>query len=1736
MKPKFRRIFPSLVVSGPARILSLSFMASLAAHGASGTWNGTADATWANGANWSAAAAPGAGEAAAFSNAGNGNTTLDLGAGVTVGSIQFDATAVSYTLGSGAAGSQSLALGAAGSISNAGPAQLINANLNLPTDTAAVATLANNGTGVLTLAGTVAAVPPAGESLLTVTGTGNTAITGAVTETGAGNSALLKTGTGTLTLSNGSAFSGAGASGNIPNPAGFPIVIREGTLQLAGGTHSVTGELVIGGVVAHGGAGQNAKVQVDGGTLAISSWFSVGRGNGIGGVSSDVVANNDAIITAANLSGGFNGGNALNIPKGSITLNGTSSLSVSNLTNWAESPGTAYVMNLNDTSTFRQTANANETRVGTGDTAVGTINVNGGTATFERDLILGYTGSGTGNLVLNSGTVNVANATERWLIVGRANTASGNITVNGGNLNLNANTDLRFSTVNTSTGTSTVTLAGGAITGGVSSIVDLKQNTGAGGLNTFNLNGGTLTISQVLTTQNTATAATVFNFNGGLLKATAASANFVDLGGTLQRANIRNGGAVIDSNGFNLTIPEPLRHSDVGGDNAIDGGLTKNGAGILTLAGANTFTGPIALNQGGLVLGGSYPGAFTLAAGTSLTVAEPAVPIGTLTVGNLTVGDGVTLSLETGAANAGEKIVAANFTHGTVGINLYAQGTATPASPGTYTLFQYSGTLTGGTTGLSILNQRAGYTYNFANTGSAITVEVVSLDADGDGMTDSYEIANGLNPNDDGTIGETSPGAKDGPNGALGNIDGDFSNNYAEFLAGTAANNAAADPNNVDNDGLPDNWEVTHFGDTTSQSGASDFDGDFDSNLAEYTAGTDATLATSFTDADADGLSDGWEIQYFGSIAAKDGSADSDGDLFTDAEEYKYGSDPVNSSFSPAFAKPAHRWSFTGNLNDSIGTSHATIQNGTASGLNVVTQNADSVKLAGGPRADSQWVKLGNNLMPGHNTPVTVELWATMDVIRNFSRIFDFQSGDFQAGQFDNLYMSWSFGTTAFSDRVQWLDGVNAVVDNTNLYGTATKYHIVMTVQPSPTTVGSSLVKWYSAQADGVTELGAAKGSFTIATSVSKLNDSINALGYSAYGGDNTASATYDEVRIWDGALPLWALHGLHQQGPDDPAQADTDNDKLPDAFEMYYFQNLDKGPNDDSDGDLTSNLKELLAGSNPADPASSPNDSDSDGLPDAWELSYFGNLSQDGTGDPDGDYAYNSEELAAVTNPTLYTSFPDADHDGMSDGWETIFLPDPVADNGTRDDDGDGFNSLAEFTAKSNPSDPLSPGAPDGDGDNDGLPDRWEVAIFGGLSTQNGVTDFDLDGSSDLQEYRATSDPMNALKTPADINGDGTPDQHVFLDMNASGTGVLDKDSQATPFTKRLSVLPAVSTIPAVDPNLDLDTTAGTLALTTTSTDINGQVNVAQLEALGIPLSSLGFTGSNDFRIRAHYINMPALAGFDQIGIYVGTSSSQMTRASVFGANYQGLGVNTNGTNDSNATFAANGTAGKLAGDVTVIIERIGGVWAMTCNGNACNPGVLPTFLDGLAALEAGVFVLDQNAHKAAILESFSAVSFGSAGGAAGDADGDGMDDAWETLHFGGTTRDGTGDFDNDGVSDFAESAFNGNPSSGSSTGAGSSSLADTNSNGTKELTFTIAVRAGATFAAGANGSQVATVAGITYTVRGSANLAAFDSAVSHVGKSAASDPAYELHTFRLDSSEGLVGKGFLQAVAAKP
>jgi autotransporter-associated beta strand protein len=107
---------------------------------------------------------------------------------------------------------------------------------------------------------------------------------------------------------------------------------------------------------------------------------------------------------------------------------------------------------------------------------------------------------------------------------------------------------------------------------------------------TVNLDAGTLEVNRIAGGGGTKN----LNFNGGTLKARQNDALFVN---GLSAVNI-NSNAIIDTNGFDVTITNILRNGGTGG------GLIKNGLGTLTLAGTGTdyFTGPTAVNAGKLAL------------------------------------------------------------------------------------------------------------------------------------------------------------------------------------------------------------------------------------------------------------------------------------------------------------------------------------------------------------------------------------------------------------------------------------------------------------------------------------------------------------------------------------------------------------------------------------------------------------------------------------------------------------------------------------------------------------------------------------------------------------------------------------------------------------------------------------------------------------------------------------------------------------------------------------------------------------------------------------------------------------------------------------------------------------------------------------------------------------------------------------------------------------------------------
>ena len=211
---------------------------------------------------------------------------------------------------------------------------------------------------------------------------------------------------------------------------------------------------------------------------------------------------------------------------------------------------------------------------------------------FGYALGVNYHSTANSSFTQSNGTLTVGSL---WAGVGNSATCgTGTASFSGGTTTLAGWSGDSGRLGSGSYGKGVVTISG---TAHVTAVVGWYVGYDATSTGTVNLNGGTLTTSALVQRNGSGTV----NFNGGLLQAcTVSSTTFITSGMT---AVVQSpGGAKIDTNGYNDTIPAALIH-DSGGP-AQDGGLTKSGNGTLTLSsGANTYTGATTVNQGTLQVG-----------------------------------------------------------------------------------------------------------------------------------------------------------------------------------------------------------------------------------------------------------------------------------------------------------------------------------------------------------------------------------------------------------------------------------------------------------------------------------------------------------------------------------------------------------------------------------------------------------------------------------------------------------------------------------------------------------------------------------------------------------------------------------------------------------------------------------------------------------------------------------------------------------------------------------------------------------------------------------------------------------------------------------------------------------------------------------------------------------------------------------------------------------------------------
>ena len=573
-----------LLASSPCRwaALAISLAASIGiASAASDTWVGTTDSTWATTTNWALdTTPPGSTETATFNGAGNGNTTIDLGAGVTVGSIVFDtASAAAYTIGSGGAGAQTLTLDDTAAItmnSTVANNQLFDANIVLGTAVAATTSITNYTTGAagknITFAGTIQG------------GTGGTAGLKTV------NVSILSGGSVTFT----NAITPGGATGvNLIHPGtANNDQTHTGALTLSGDVTSTLNTLR-----ATGGG----TVVVDGQTVTVAAQSNYGATTSYGKfrLQSGSAAFNGGIQSATS-SGALAGSDGMAF----IVNGGTFSASFVALGR-ARNMGTGYF-------TTAQT-------LGTDG-----FQVNGGTASTTGNVTIGGSNSSAVGQVTGTGSLTVGGT----FILGQ-NASSGRTNffqVTGGTLTVNDTA----SGINIGRGTSSIASKGQLLlTGGTTTTQKV----------TFGLSGGLAGSSGNLTL-NGETAA-LYVGSGGIVK--AATNTFTEVinltAGTLGAQADWSSPLAMNLTGSGVAIKaadaaDVARNISLSGDIVGTYGFTKTGTGTLTLSGTNTYTGPTTVAAGVLAVDGSI-------AGSSLTTVNDGAKLqGIGTLGATTVNAG----------------------------------------------------------------------------------------------------------------------------------------------------------------------------------------------------------------------------------------------------------------------------------------------------------------------------------------------------------------------------------------------------------------------------------------------------------------------------------------------------------------------------------------------------------------------------------------------------------------------------------------------------------------------------------------------------------------------------------------------------------------------------------------------------------------------------------------------------------------------------------------------------------------------------------------------------------------------------------------------------------------------------------------------------------------------------------------------------------------------------------------
>jgi hypothetical protein len=478
--------------------------------------------------------------------------------------------------------------------------------------------------------------------------------------------------------------------------------------------------------------------------------------------------------------------------------------------------------------------------------------------------------------------------------------------------------------------------------------------------------------------------------------------------------------------------------------------------------------------------------------------------------------------------------------------------------------------------------------------------------------------------------------------------------------------------------------------------------------------------------------------------------------------------------------------------------------------------------------------------------------------------------------------------------------------------------------------------------------------------------------------------------------------------------------------------------------------------------------DTDIDGVPDWFEIEYYGNLSNGADSDTDGDGLTLAQEYAAVTNP-LFANITQAGGVAYADsgmvtcniaGYAsytlasdpagtvsqfayappgTIITTPDLANNPSfaywtlddvRQQDAWGRAlSVVTFTMATADRTCVAT-ILTGDGDGDGLPDAWEQAYFGTLA--NGAdSDPDGDGLTLIQEYAGGTNPLFADTTLA---GGVAYADSAMVTVNLAGfyRYTLGSDPAGTVDQSAIVFPGTVITTPdlANNPSFAYWTLDG----------------ARQQDAWGRALSVVTFTmGSADRTCVATLLTGDS----DGDGLpdaweqaYFGTLANDATAD----PDGDGMTLAQEYAAGTNPLFAETTLAGGVAyADSSMVTVNLAGFSRYTITSDPPGtvdqsavvfPGTIITTPD-MAQSTFGYWTVDGVVQRDAWGVAFRQCSFtvdateraAVAHLFAGDSDGDGIDDAVEWYYYGTLSNIATADSDGDGQTFLAEVAAGTSP-----------------------------------------------------------------------------------------------------------